>query len=249
MLLEKVAERLVGCVRESDTVARFGGDEFVVMLEGLSADPAEATARARLVGEKILAALNQPCTLAGHKHHSTSSIGATVFSGRDDSVEEVLKQADLAMYQAKEAGRNVLRFFDQSMQEVVASRAALEADLRQALAREEFILHYQPQVDADGRVIGAEVLVRWQHPERGMVPPGQFIPLAEDTGLVLAIGRWVLETACRRLAAWGRSGRSGPSAPWRSTSARASSACPTSPSRPWAPSGPPGSTPTGSSWN
>jgi diguanylate cyclase (GGDEF)-like protein/PAS domain S-box-containing protein len=202
LLLEQVAGRLTGCVRESDTVARFGGDEFVVMLEGLVGQTDDAAGQARAVGEKILATLNQPYLLAGHEHQGTCSIGATLFSGRGDSVEELLKQADLAMYRAKEAGRNVLRFFDQSMQDVVAARVALEADLRQALNRNEFELHYQPQVDRAGRMTGAEVLLRWRHPERGMVSPADFIPVAEETGMILDIGRWVLNSACARLAAW-----------------------------------------------
>ena len=202
LLLEQVAQRLVGCVRESDTVSRFGGDEFVVMLEGLSEKPDEAASRTRRIGEKILAALSRPYQLAGHEQHSTSSIGATLFAGTGESVDDLLKQADLSMYTAKEAGRNFLRFFDQSMQDVVNTRVALETDLRQALARNEFMLYYQPQVDRDGRVTGAEALLRWRHPERGMVPPNEFIHLTEETGLILPLGLWVLETACKQLVAW-----------------------------------------------
>ena len=202
LLLEQVAQRLVGCVREGDTVARFGGDEFMVLLENLSENSEEAASHTRAVGEKILATLNQAYVLDGHRHHGTSSIGATLFSSQKEAVDDLLKQADLAMYQAKEAGRNAMRFFDLEMQSVVTARAALEADLRQSLELNEFVLYYQPQVDQQGRVTGLEALVRWQHPQRGFVSPGEFIPLAEDTGLILPLGHWVLETACRQLLAW-----------------------------------------------
>ena len=202
-LLQQVALRLAASVRVSDTVARLGGDEFVVMLLDLCEERhEEAAVQAMMVAEKILAALSQPYDVAGHKHHSTSSIGITLFNHQQDTVGELLKRADLAMYQAKGAGRNTIRFFDPEMQAVLSTRAALEADLRLALARGEFLLHYQPQVDAGASMTGVEALLRWQHPRRGMVAPADFIPLAEDTGLILPIGLWVLETACAQLAAW-----------------------------------------------
>jgi len=202
-LLLQVAHRLTASVREGDTVARLGGDEFVVMLENLSEDYHEAAAQIRLVGEKILAALDQPYDLSWQQHHSTASIGAALFEEDRESVDDLLKRADIAMYQAKAAGRNTLRFFDPDLQAEVKARAALEADMRLALKEGQFFLCYQPQVDDAGRVTGAEALARWRHPARGLVSPGEFIPLAEETGLILALGRWVLESACAQIVAWG----------------------------------------------
>ena len=202
VLLQQVAQRLNTCVRNVDTVARLGGDEFVVMLEELSPKPHELALHARGVGEKILAMLSVPYALAGYQYRSTPSIGIAPFTGEQTSVGELLKQADLAMYQAKTAGRNTLRFFDPDMQAVVSARAGLEDDLRAALANEEFLLHYQPQMHQSGTCVGVEALVRWAQPQRGMVTPAQFIPLAEETGLILPLGRWVLHTACKLLAGW-----------------------------------------------
>jgi len=205
LLLQQVALRLEICVpRKSDTVARLGGDEFVVMLEDLSEDSQEAATQAERVGEKILAAFNQPFEITGHEHHTTSSIGAALFDKHVSNVDELLKRADLAMYQAKAAGRNAIRFYDPEMQTIVTNRVALETDLRHGLQRHEFLLHYQPQVDDDGRKIGFEALVRWRHPRRGLVSPALFIPRAEETGLILPLGRWVLETACKQLALWAK---------------------------------------------
>lgn len=201
-LLKQVAQRLVANVRENDTVARVGGDEFVVVLEGLNEHQQEAATQTRAIGEKILSALGATYQLDEVEYRTTASIGATVFLGRAASVDELMKQADLAMYKAKETGRNALRFFDPAMQTAVLERAALEAGLRKAIEGNQLLLHYQPQIVEGGRVTGAEVLVRWQHPQRGMVPPGDFIPLAEETGLILSLGNWVLETACRQLAQW-----------------------------------------------
>jgi diguanylate cyclase (GGDEF)-like protein/PAS domain S-box-containing protein len=202
LLLKDVAQRLRGCVREQDTVARLGGDEFVLVLQNLSSDATEAAAQARTLGELILAQLRQPYDLAGHEHHFTASIGVTLLRDHSDTVDEVLKQADMAMYRAKDAGRNTLRFFDPDMQQAVNRRALLEAELHNGLRQSQFLLLYQPQVDAKGRVTGAEALVRWQHPVHGMVPPSEFIPLAEESGLILPLGHWVMETALRQQALW-----------------------------------------------
>ena len=202
VLLEKVAQRLVSCVRGVDTVARLGGDEFVVLLADLAPTGDEAAAQAERVGRKILVTLNQPYEFAGIAHHSTPSIGVAMFHDTMQSVEELLKRADLAMYQAKAAGRNSLCFFEPAMQAVVTQRAELEVELRQGLLRNELMVYYQPVVDASGRMMGAEALARWQHPRRGVVSPGEFIPLAERTGLILPLGQWVLETVCRQLVRW-----------------------------------------------
>ena len=205
LLLQQVAVRLSSCIDASDTVARLGGDEFVVMLEDLSADPDTAAARARVLAEKVLAQLRQPFDLGGGYHlYTTSSIGVTSIDSLQDSVSEVLKQADLAMYQAKTTGRNTLCFFDPVMQATVNANAALTADLHAGLREQQFLLHYQPQLDSRGRVIGVEALLRWQHPERGLVAPIDFIPMAEETGLILPLGHWALATACEQLADWAR---------------------------------------------
>jgi len=201
-LLQQVAKRLRSCVREIDAVARLGGDEFVVILDELSGDPAYAATQAEVVGQKILLALNHVYDLGGREHRSTPSIGITLFGDATDNVDDLLKQADLAMYQAKSAGRNTLRFFDVGMQASVDRRVAMEADLRMGLARQELLLHFQPVVRDDGSVVGAEALARWWPPNRSPVPPSEFIPLAEASGLILPLGHWVLQAACAQLAAW-----------------------------------------------
>ena len=201
-LLQQIAQRLEACVREGDTVARLGGDEFVVILENLSEHPFEAAAQTEDLGERILAALNQPFQFATHEQQSTASIGATLFDDKHQTSNELLKQADIAMYQAKKAGRNTLRFFDPQMQASINARASLESELRKALQQQQFQLHYQIQVDSEYHPIGAEVLIRWEHPERGMVSPIEFILVAEEAGLILPIGQWVLDTACAQIREW-----------------------------------------------
>ena len=202
-LLQHVAHRLRSCVHEDDTVARQGGDEFVVVLEDLGDSPEDAAARSEEVGQRILAVLREPYELDGGEHHSSISMGITIFSDMRETVDELLKRADLALYQAKDAGRDTLRFYDPQMQAAVTARAALELDMRVGLAQGQFELYYQPQID-HGRITGAEALLRWRHPLNGFISPAHFIPLAEDTGLILPLGEWVLQAACKRLAFWAR---------------------------------------------
>lgn len=204
LLLVEVAHRLQNCVREEDTVARLGGDEFVVVLHNLSSNESDAATQVRAVAEQMLVALRQPYDLAGQQHHMSASMGATLLNDSHVSIDEVLKQADMAMYRAKDAGRNTLRFFDPDMQEIVNQRAMLEAEMHDGLRHSQFFLLYQPQVDSQGRVTGAEALVRWQHPAKGMVSPAVFIGLAEETGLILPLGHWVMQEAMRQQALWRR---------------------------------------------
>jgi diguanylate cyclase (GGDEF)-like protein/PAS domain S-box-containing protein len=201
LLLQETARRIQNCVREVDTVARLGGDEFVIILEDLSQIPEIAAAQARTVGGKILTAIDQPFLLDGRECHTTSSMGITVFGNQNESTNEVLQQADIAMYQAKAAGRNAMFFFAPALQASVDARVALERDLRLAIRENQFALFYQPQLDR-GLLTGAEALLRWRHPSRGLVSPQEFVPLAEETGLIFSLGSWVLETACMQLAHW-----------------------------------------------
>ncbi len=201
LVLQETARRITGCIREADTVARFGGDEFVVVLEDLSQIPETAAARAKAVGEKILAAIAEPFFVEGHECQSGASMGITIFGNNGETGSEVLQQADMSMYQAKAAGRSAMLFFAPALQASVNARAELEEDLRQAIKANQFSLYYQPQIDR-GLLTGAEALVRWKHPTRGLVTPEDFVPLAEETGLILPLGSWILETACSQIAQW-----------------------------------------------
>jgi diguanylate cyclase (GGDEF)-like protein/PAS domain S-box-containing protein len=202
LLLQQVAKRLTSCVREGDTVARLGGDEFVLMLEGLGEQPIVAAARAEEIARKIIAELNHSYQLSTHEYHITPSIGITLFNQHQADIEALLGEADIAMYQAKQEGRNTLRFFSEEMQDVINTKIATEKDLRKALDGQQFQLYYQIQVDSNLKPFGAEALIRWVHPDRGLVHPIQFIALAEELGLIHAIGIWVLETACAQLRLW-----------------------------------------------
>jgi diguanylate cyclase (GGDEF)-like protein/PAS domain S-box-containing protein len=202
LLLQQVAERLAECVRAADTVARLGGDEFVIAL----AEVAEA-GDVGLVVKKIQNTLARPFTVAGREIHVTASIGISLYPADGQDGESLIRHADIAMYRAKEEGRNTFRFFSPEMNLRIMETLDLEADLRRALERQEFLLHYQPKIDiVSGRITGCEALVRWQHPEKGMILPGAFIPLAEETGLIVTLGDWVLRTACSQNRQWQREG-------------------------------------------
>ncbi len=202
ILLQQVAVRLTSCIREDDTVSRFGGDEFVVLLEGLSVLPIEAATQAEDIANKFLNLINQPYHLSSHVYTSSTSIGITLLNGHQSGVEELLKQADIAMYQAKNDGRNAIRFFNPQMQTKITAHAKLENELKQAIEQQQFQLYYQIQVDNSLQPLGAEALIRWLHPKRGIVSPLDFIPLAEQNGAIQEIGRWVINTACAQLKVW-----------------------------------------------
>lgn len=202
ILLKQAAERIIECLSSNDTAARAGGDEFIILLENLNPSSHEAAGQIQQTAESLLKALNRPYTINEMEYMLSASIGVTLTDNEQESPDQLMLNADLALYQAKAAGKNTLRFFDPRMQETVNRRAQLESDLREALAREQFMLFYQPQINRDGELIGYEALIRWQHPEKGMVSPAEFIPLAEETGLIIEIGYWVMKTACQQLVAW-----------------------------------------------
>lgn len=202
LLLKKVAERLKSCIRKEDTVARLGGDEFVVMLESLNDQTEQTVRRTKLIGDKIVAALGRPYLLNGHRYHASCSVGVALFHGGESRLDSLFTQADTAMYAAKKAGRNTLRFFDPAMQATLNKRVNMENALRQALSNQQFELYYQLQINADNTVIGVEALIRWRHPELGLMLPAEFIPLSEEIGLISMIGQWVLETVCAQLKVW-----------------------------------------------
>uniref|UniRef100_E6PZ95 Cyclic di-GMP phosphodiesterase Gmr n=1 Tax=mine drainage metagenome TaxID=410659 RepID=E6PZ95_9ZZZZ len=202
LLLREVAKRLSTCVRKIDMVARLGGDEFVLILDDMGETVEGAAGMAKAAAEKILTEVGQPYLLNGRQCNSTCSIGVSIIEDNHQSISDVVQQAEIAMFKAKEAGRNTVFFFSPELQTALKFRATMEEAIRQGIKQDQFMLYYQPQVE-HGQVIGAEALVRWKHPTRGILPPGEFISLAEETRLILPLGDLVLESACRQIAAWG----------------------------------------------
>ena len=202
--LKEVAKRISEVLHEGDLVARISGDKFVVLLSGLSTISEVAASAADAIAQKILLEINLPFTVDPEIYQGSCCLGIALTDTETDDAVAILKHAEVAMYQAKAAGRQTIRFFDQSMQKLVSTRVALEADLRESLKRGDFVLYYQQQINHLGVLVGVEALIRWHHPRRGIVTPGYFVQVAEQSGIIIPIGRWVLETACQQLALWSK---------------------------------------------
>ena len=201
-LLIQTAKRLQSLLRETDTAVRIGGDEFIILVSAQDGIHADLLEQSSIIAEKIIKAINSPYLIGEHELFISTSIGIALYTGIDETAETLLKRADTAMYQAKDAGRNTFRFYQQRMQEAADSRLLVEKNLRAALSRNEIFLHYQPQLSDDNKLLGAEALIRWQHPELGMISPVEFIPIAEETGLIIPLGQWVIETVCEQIKSW-----------------------------------------------